>query len=170
MPVNFSHSVGKHPCRDGWKTDHLQVSPRLNDMDYPWIHSFVFLLFLSLLPPNADISGRLASWAWLPPFPPVFISQAAGAMVPTCCAWLEEGHVAEKEQNRDSDFSSRPQPLDALWMQVRRKWPLNDDRLLGAWSKWGQETSTVQISFPVPFGALAESFKERKESIALPWL
>lgn len=56
-------------------------------------------------------------------------------MVPTRCAWLEAGHVAEKEQNRDSDFSSRPQPLDALWMQVRRKWPLNDDRLLGTRSK-----------------------------------
>lgn len=36
--------------------------------------------------------------------------------------------------------------------------------------KMKPSNSTVQISFPVPFGALAESFKERKESITLPWL
>lgn len=67
MSVDFFQSVGTHPNREPWKTVHLQISPRLNDMNSTWIYSFVTLLFLSLSTPMPTCQeGWQAGGGYLP--------------------------------------------------------------------------------------------------------
>lgn len=132
---------------------------------------FCLFVISNFVTPNADMSGRLTGRGMV-------ASPLPNSHPPGCGSHGTYKPRMAASRTRDwegieqglCDSSSWPQPLDALWMQVRRKWPLNDDRLLGTWLKWGQPTSNVQISFPAHFGAVVESFKERKESTILPWL
>lgn len=63
-----------------------------------------------------------------------------------------------------SNSSLKHWTLDAFWMQVQRKWSLNDDKFLGTWLKWSQPTSNAQIFIPLWFSTWVESFKGEKRA------
>ena len=83
--------------------------------------------------PNADVSGRpTGRGRLLPPFlfPPCPLQKSWYLQAVHGCKW--NTWLRGSREGTLWDSPSKPQPLDALWVQVRRKWPLNDDRLLGA--------------------------------------
>lgn len=139
-------------------------------MNYPWIHSFVFLLFLSLLSPMLTRQegwqagrGCLLSPQFSSPRlrEPWYLHAAHGWKWDT---WLRRNRTGTlwfllKASASGCTLDAGAEEMAFKWWQIIRRT-----------IKMKPSNSTVQISFPVPFWALAESFKERKESITLPWL